>query len=398
MGRQGYAATRVRPHRTHHGGQRPGRLVSGRTVRRGLHGGRHCAPGRDPRPFVPAAVALVEADLLDTASLHRAVAEVAPDELYHLAAPTFVPTWRDPTETVQAVAAGRRRCWPRRSPSRRSGARGCSSRRPADLATPASARRTSCRRCARAPYGGQARRPRAVGAARPCGLFAVSGILWPRAPRRPRFLPRRLPGPPSPPEPTTSSSATCARCATGPTPPTSCAGRGCCRGRTADYAAWAGRTVGDSSTRPSPRSAWSEVRHRRSRPRARPGGHRRSAPRARRDLGWSRVHVRRAGGRDGRRDAAAARLTGGRARNHHRPGGPRSEFGVLRGRRTRNRLHLGNRLETRSSPARFVRTRGDSFGSAAIATPPADRGRRIRLAFPDVRRHRRRRRVRGAAG
>lgn len=52
-------------------------------------------------------VALVEADLLDPASLRRAVAEVAPAELYHLAAPTFVPdSWDDPTETVAAIAGG----------------------------------------------------------------------------------------------------------------------------------------------------------------------------------------------------------------------------------------------------------------------------------------------------
>lgn len=50
-------------------------------------------------------VALVEADLLDPLSLRRAVAEVAPRELYHLAAPTFVPeSWDDPTATVAAIA------------------------------------------------------------------------------------------------------------------------------------------------------------------------------------------------------------------------------------------------------------------------------------------------------
>jgi GDPmannose 4,6-dehydratase len=50
-------------------------------------------------------VTLLEGDLLDHASLHRAVAAVRPHELYHLAAPTFVPTsWDDPTETVAAIA------------------------------------------------------------------------------------------------------------------------------------------------------------------------------------------------------------------------------------------------------------------------------------------------------
>jgi GDPmannose 4,6-dehydratase len=43
-------------------------------------------------------VALVEGDLLDPATLWRAVEVVRPDELYHLAAPTFVPaSWDDPT-------------------------------------------------------------------------------------------------------------------------------------------------------------------------------------------------------------------------------------------------------------------------------------------------------------
>jgi GDPmannose 4,6-dehydratase len=51
------------------------------------------------------AVALVAGDLLDPGSLRAAVAAVRPHELYHLAAPTFVPaSWEDPTETVAAIA------------------------------------------------------------------------------------------------------------------------------------------------------------------------------------------------------------------------------------------------------------------------------------------------------
>jgi GDPmannose 4,6-dehydratase len=46
-------------------------------------------------------------DLRDADSVRRAVAGCAPDEVYHLAAPTFVPdSWRDPTRTVQAIAGG----------------------------------------------------------------------------------------------------------------------------------------------------------------------------------------------------------------------------------------------------------------------------------------------------
>jgi GDPmannose 4,6-dehydratase len=59
-----------------------------------------CGEGVDDR------VARVEGDLLDADSLRRAVRDAEPDELYHLAAPTFVPaSWDDPTETVQAISA-----------------------------------------------------------------------------------------------------------------------------------------------------------------------------------------------------------------------------------------------------------------------------------------------------
>jgi GDPmannose 4,6-dehydratase len=52
-------------------------------------------------------VRLLAADLLDPASLRRAVAETEPDEIYHLAAPTFVPTsWDDPTEVTAAIVTG----------------------------------------------------------------------------------------------------------------------------------------------------------------------------------------------------------------------------------------------------------------------------------------------------
>jgi len=52
-------------------------------------------------------VQLVEGDLLVPESLRRAVAAAAPDELYHLAAPTFVPeSWDDPSVTVAAIVGG----------------------------------------------------------------------------------------------------------------------------------------------------------------------------------------------------------------------------------------------------------------------------------------------------
>lgn len=50
-------------------------------------------------------IALVEGDLLDPVSLHEVVHRARPDELYHLAAPTFVPaSWEDPAATLQAIA------------------------------------------------------------------------------------------------------------------------------------------------------------------------------------------------------------------------------------------------------------------------------------------------------
>jgi GDPmannose 4,6-dehydratase len=69
-------------------------------------------PGRRERPIanlggVIDRVRLVQGDLLQPAALHRLVREVAPHELYHLAAPSFVPaSWDDPTETVRAIGEG----------------------------------------------------------------------------------------------------------------------------------------------------------------------------------------------------------------------------------------------------------------------------------------------------
>jgi GDPmannose 4,6-dehydratase len=48
---------------------------------------------------------VVEAELLDAASLKLAVASTRPDELYHLAAPSFVPdSWLRPAQTLAAIA------------------------------------------------------------------------------------------------------------------------------------------------------------------------------------------------------------------------------------------------------------------------------------------------------
>lgn len=50
---------------------------------------------------------IVAGDLMDALSLRRAVEDVQPQLLFHLAAPTFVPdSWRDPTGTLVAIAGG----------------------------------------------------------------------------------------------------------------------------------------------------------------------------------------------------------------------------------------------------------------------------------------------------
>jgi GDPmannose 4,6-dehydratase len=53
---------------------------------------------------VPDGVSTVPGDLLDPATLRSALEESRPHELYHLAAPTFVPdSWDDPGETLSAI-------------------------------------------------------------------------------------------------------------------------------------------------------------------------------------------------------------------------------------------------------------------------------------------------------
>lgn len=52
-------------------------------------------------------IEVIHGDLLEPASLTAAIVAVQPDELYHLAAPSFVPdSWRDPAKTVAAIAIG----------------------------------------------------------------------------------------------------------------------------------------------------------------------------------------------------------------------------------------------------------------------------------------------------
>lgn len=60
---------------------------------------------RASRAPVPSAVRAVHADLLQPSTLRAALDAVRPHELYHLAAPTFVPdSWEEPVETLAAIA------------------------------------------------------------------------------------------------------------------------------------------------------------------------------------------------------------------------------------------------------------------------------------------------------
>lgn len=67
-------------------------------------------PGSETSPNlagVAGRIEFVTGDLLDPPSLRTAVELARPDELYHLAAPSFVPdSWRDPTDTIAAIVTG----------------------------------------------------------------------------------------------------------------------------------------------------------------------------------------------------------------------------------------------------------------------------------------------------
>jgi GDP-4-dehydro-6-deoxy-D-mannose reductase len=59
------------------------------------------------RHAVRDAVNLVECDLCDPTSTHQAVAAIAPDRIFHLAAQSFVPTsWHQPAQTLQTNVIG----------------------------------------------------------------------------------------------------------------------------------------------------------------------------------------------------------------------------------------------------------------------------------------------------
>jgi GDPmannose 4,6-dehydratase len=142
-------------------------------------------------------VTLLRADLLAPDTLRSAIDDARPDELYHLAAPTFVPdSWRRPRETLAAIAEGTAtvleaaqasdpppRVWVATS----SEIFGDAGESPQNEHSPMRPR---------SPYGvAKLAAHGLVGAMRErFGLFACSGITYNHeSPRRPdRFLPRKV--------------------------------------------------------------------------------------------------------------------------------------------------------------------------------------------------------------
>ncbi len=137
---------------------------------------------------------LVRGDLRDRDGLRHVLTDVAPDELFHLAAPTFVPaSWEDPAATLAeiagataallaAAAGGSMRVFVATS-SEVFGDAGESPQHEDSPMRPWS------------PYGvAKLAAHRLVGAYRRSGLHASSGITFNHeSPRRPeRFLPRKV--------------------------------------------------------------------------------------------------------------------------------------------------------------------------------------------------------------
>jgi GDPmannose 4,6-dehydratase len=140
---------------------------------------------------------LLDGDLRDAATLRAALTEVAPDELYHLAAPTFVPTsWDEPRAILDAVAGATAELLtaarlsdpaPRVFVASSSEIFGDAGESPQHEASPMRPQ---------TPYGiAKLAAHRLAGALRErYGLFVVSGITYNHeSPRRPaHFLPRKV--------------------------------------------------------------------------------------------------------------------------------------------------------------------------------------------------------------
>jgi GDPmannose 4,6-dehydratase len=149
------------------------------------------------RSSVPPGVVVHEGDLADAAALADVLRGVAPDELYHLAAPTFVPaSWEDPASVMAAVAGatGTLLAAAAALPSPPRVWVASSSEVFGDCGESPQHERTPMR--PRSPYG--VAKLAAHGLVRVMrerqGLWACSGLLFNHeSPRRPeRFLPRKV--------------------------------------------------------------------------------------------------------------------------------------------------------------------------------------------------------------
>jgi GDPmannose 4,6-dehydratase len=79
-------------------------LADGYEVTGMVHGGGIAEAALGSAEHLLGRVGLIPGDLLVPRSLTAAVADLRPDELYHLAAPTFVPdSWRHPARTMSAI-------------------------------------------------------------------------------------------------------------------------------------------------------------------------------------------------------------------------------------------------------------------------------------------------------
>ncbi len=145
-----------------------------------------------PLPYLADGVGLVAADLRDAPGLARAVREAQADEIYHLAAPTFVPASHDdPQGTLDQIAGATRAVLSAAggarvlvaSSSEVFGEAGVSPQNEDSPMLPTT------------PYGeAKLAAHRLVGEARAAGAHAVSAITYNHeSPRRPeRFLPRKV--------------------------------------------------------------------------------------------------------------------------------------------------------------------------------------------------------------
>jgi len=154
-------------------------------------------PGSNVSDYLPSDVDLIPCDLGDHAGLEAVIKRVQPMEIYHLAAPTFVPeSWEDPTTVLKLI--------PEATSVILTAARHAASKPRVFLASSAeifgdtteSPQTESSPKNPTSPYG--VAKLAAFGLARAMrehhGQFVVNGILFNHeSPRRPeRFLPRKV--------------------------------------------------------------------------------------------------------------------------------------------------------------------------------------------------------------